>query len=199
MQWHWLLTGSGQPTLRKQATAAVGEMLSQKPTRCQATRRETGRQWKPKLTNHRRNRRPYRRVRLCGCWGHVRVAVMQTHLSMSSIRSPLARLSSSGLLAWKSCTTSSIEPACALPAPFFAIFTRREGLVVINRCSLCIVMTSVRLSKTVAGRVELLVPRSQWLQLHHHHLSFARQDVATSACGSAVGGEERVGVGGVAR
>ena len=46
---------------------------------------------------------------------------------------------------------------------------------------------SVCLSKTVAGRVELLVPRSQWLQLHHHHLSFARQDVATSACGSGRG------------
>lgn len=44
----------------------------------------------------------------------------------------------------------------------------------------CIVMTSACLSKTVAGRVEQ-VPRSQWLQLHHHRQSVARQDVVTSA------------------
>lgn len=107
-------------TFREQAAVAVGQVLAQEPSVAKIVVSEEG-QARCSV------------MHICEVW------CITPYLSMSSMRSPLARLSSSGLLAVKSWTTRRMLPATALLVPFLeeAIVAQRWpcDLVVNAGCS----------------------------------------------------------------
>lgn len=83
-------------TFREQSAASAGQVLAEEPAIpkvvVSATCQDT--------------------TSTCTGWSYP------PYLSMSSTRSPFAKLNSSGLRAWKSCTTRRSVPGTALFAPF---------------------------------------------------------------------------------
>lgn len=90
---------------------------------------------------------------------------MLAYLSTSSMRSPLARLSSSGLRAMKSCTASKMEPGTALLVPL--------RVAIWDGC-LCLVVLARRCAELLTGGWVRACGDRLWIQAISRRRRYSR-------------------------